>query len=364
MRRLPVLAVFALLCAGLTLPSAAPTALADAGSTGTSSPSTSGSAGTTTPSVSAIISTATRYLGYPYASIGDDPSTGFSCIGFVHFVFAQNGVYVPEDLGPAYASAPHVQQADLRPGDLVFFKDTFWQGISHVALYVGDGKMIAADSLSTGVEWDQLSDAYWQEHYLGATRPLSNPTGTPIDPAATPLPSGPSLAPPAPPSLAIKSGTVVLPLHAASLYSGPGYSYTVIDSAAPGHGLTVVQTHGQWIDVTYDGGSQFGWIHGPDISGRSGSSGATPARAHVAPAATATPAATSVAAVSSRNDAGRSLSVAGSGVSMYSGPASSYYFIDSVAGGATVTVLRTQNGWDQVVLPDGTQGWVSAAALH
>src|SRR2546427_10974098 len=42
-----------------------------------------------------IIATAQRYIGYPYASIGDDPATGFSCIGFAHFVVAQHGIYVP-----------------------------------------------------------------------------------------------------------------------------------------------------------------------------------------------------------------------------------------------------------------------------
>ena len=136
--------------------------------------------------VAQIIATAQRYLGSPYAAIGDDPATGFSCIGFVHFVFAQNGVTVPEDLNKAYAGAPHVDQHDLQPGDLVFFQNTVWQGLSHVALYIGNGQMIAADSYQTGVELDSLSDPYWQAHYLGATRPLADPSGTPAAPTSTP----------------------------------------------------------------------------------------------------------------------------------------------------------------------------------
>src|SRR5579884_2053298 len=83
-----------------------------------------GTASMSAPSAAAIVATAEQYLGYPYAYIGDDPSTGFSCIGFVHFVFAQHGVYVPEDLSKAFASAPQVAQADLQPGDLVFFQNT------------------------------------------------------------------------------------------------------------------------------------------------------------------------------------------------------------------------------------------------
>src|SRR5919199_4039829 len=118
-----------------------------------------------------IVATAQRYVGYPYASIGDAPATGFSCIGFAHFVFAQNGVYVPEDLSKAYAGAPHVDQHDLQPGDLVFFQNTVWQGLSHVALYIRHGQMIAADSYQTGVQVDNLSDPYWQVGHSGAPRP-------------------------------------------------------------------------------------------------------------------------------------------------------------------------------------------------
>ena len=128
----------------------------------------------TAPSATAIVATAEQYLGYPYAYVGDDPSTGFSCIGFVHFVFAQHGVYVPEDLSKAYASAPPVAQADLQPGDLVFFQNTVWTGISHVDLYVGDGKMIGADTFQTGVQWDALGDAYW--HSTTSAPPARSPT--------------------------------------------------------------------------------------------------------------------------------------------------------------------------------------------
>src|SRR5919201_6960201 len=97
---------------------------ASADTTGTGSATSSPAPAT----AAQIVATAQRYVGSPYASIGDEPATGFSCIGFAHFVFAQHGVYVPEDLNKAYAAAPHVEQADLQAGDLVFFQNTVWQG--------------------------------------------------------------------------------------------------------------------------------------------------------------------------------------------------------------------------------------------
>jgi len=180
-----------------------------------------GSAGSATPTVAAILATAERYLGYPYATIGDSPSTGFSCIGFVHFVFAQNGVNVPGTLGAAFASAPKVDQSHLQPGDLVFFQNTGRRGISHVDIYIGDGKMIGADSFQTGVRWDTLSDSYWQQHYLGATRPLAaggaptvsaTPTQAPAASATTAPPTATPVTSDTPsPSATMAATTTVVP---------------------------------------------------------------------------------------------------------------------------------------------------------
>ncbi|HZS90431.1 MAG TPA: NlpC/P60 family protein [Chloroflexota bacterium] len=324
----------------------APRALADGSSGGsTVSPST----------VDQVIATAEQYLNYPYAYIGDDPSTGFSCIGFVHYVYAQHGIYVPEDLGAAYGSAPHVDEAALQPGDLVFFQDTVWDGLSHVDLYVGAGKMIGADSMQTGVTWDSLDDAYWQEHYLGATRPISNPTGTPLEPATITVSAGPSLAPPPGPSLHIKPGTAMTPLQPVAVYSGPGQSYLRIDMVLPSSALTVVQTQGQWVNALYDGGSQAGWI-----DGRALTTSAAGAQSSAAPAAS-TPAPRAVMAAHRR--AGSSLRVGRFGATVYSGPGETYVVLSHLASGRKVSVLRTQQGWDQVSLPDDTVGWVSASSL-
>src|SRR5947209_7286955 len=54
------------------------------------------------PSAAAVIKSAHAQLGAPYAWVGEDPKTGFSCIGLIHYVYDQNGVFVPYNLNDAY----------------------------------------------------------------------------------------------------------------------------------------------------------------------------------------------------------------------------------------------------------------------
>src|SRR5436305_2164712 len=349
---------------------------ASADTTGTGSATGSSAPAT----VAQIVATAQRYVGSPYASMGDEPATGFSCIGFAHFVFAQNGVYVPEDLNKAYAAAPHVDQTDLQAGDLVFFQNTVWQGLSHVALYIGNGQMIAADSYQTGVEVDNLSDPYWQAHYLGATRPLADPSGTPGVPSSTPAsgPSGPTLAPPSGPRLNVPAGTMLTPTHTATIYSGPGARYTAIDTVTPAISVTVVQTQGQWVNVSYNADSQYGWLRGSDLSlptppssaagngtGQSATSrggGTTtgsaappgsPAVRHAPRARTGGPGRPHHGRTHAAGHDGRPAVVRG-------GPNRHARILRRVHAGDHLRLLTTSGDRDDVVLRDDARGWVTA----
>jgi hypothetical protein len=327
-----------------------------------------------------IVATAQRYVGSPYASIGDEPASGFSCIGFAHFVFAQNGVYVPEDLNKAYAAAPHVDQTNLQAGDLVFFQNTVWQGLSHVALYIGNGQMIAADSYQTGVEVDNLSDPYWLAHYLGATRPLADPSGTPGVPSSAPAPgppSGPSTVPPSGPRLNVKAGTTLTPVHIATVYSGPGARYTAIDTVTPAISVTVVQTQGQWVNVSYNAEGQYGWLRGSDLNvpappssaagngtgqGAASRGGGTTAGSAAPPGHRLSGArhAHRPAALRRHTAAGRTLLVTADVLLVRGGPDRHARILRRVHAGDRLRLLTTSGDWDEVVLRDDARGWVSA----
>jgi len=68
-----------------------------------------------------------------------------------------------------HASGTSVSKANLETGDLVFF-NTAGNRVSHVGIYIGDGKFAHA-STSKGVRVDKLNDPYyWGERYVGAKR--------------------------------------------------------------------------------------------------------------------------------------------------------------------------------------------------
>jgi cell wall-associated NlpC family hydrolase len=108
---------------------------------------------------------ALRFLGVPY-SFGGTSTAGFDCSGFVQHVFALLGISLPRtadaqyDVGRRAVGGPH-------PGDLVFF-DTYG-GVSHVGIYLGQGKFVHASS-SHGVMVSRLSESYWAARYVGAKR--------------------------------------------------------------------------------------------------------------------------------------------------------------------------------------------------
>lgn len=115
-----------------------------------------------------IVATAKKYIGTPYVW-GGTSSTGFDCSGFTQFVMKAAGVTIPRTTTEQYKIGSYVEKNALQPGDLVFLQNTYRAGISHVGIYIGDGKMIHASS-SKGVTTSSLSSSYYVQHYYGARR--------------------------------------------------------------------------------------------------------------------------------------------------------------------------------------------------
>lgn len=208
-----------------------------------------------------IIGLAYALIGSPYAYIGDDPHTGFSCIGFAHYIYGRFGINVPYDLKLAYAASPHVNAHKLQPGDLVFFSNTVWKGLSHVAIYAGNDYIIGADNFKTGVEMTRLSDPYWRHHYSGATRPLG--TKNIALPVLSHLPQ-----PHAQLWKTVRIGSLITNKMASDIYSGPGYVYQRIDHLSAQVKLRVIHTQQSWVNVSYGGAGtdNYGWISSVDIN--------------------------------------------------------------------------------------------------
>ncbi len=100
-------------------------------------------------------------VGDPYVWAAAGPGQ-FDCSGLVVWAFAQVGIALPHYTGSLWNSGVHVGRNDLEPGDLVFF----FQDISHVGIYIGNGMMIDAPDFGETV---RVEPVYWGA-YVGAVR--------------------------------------------------------------------------------------------------------------------------------------------------------------------------------------------------
>jgi len=116
----------------------------------------------------ALVGTALSLRGAPYRNGGSDPS-GFDCSGFVAYVFAQQGLYMPRTVSEQYAQGQPVGADAVAPGDLVFFS-TVAPGASHVGIAISQDQFVHAPSSSGVVRVESLSASYWSSRFVGTRR--------------------------------------------------------------------------------------------------------------------------------------------------------------------------------------------------
>jgi cell wall-associated NlpC family hydrolase len=118
-----------------------------------------------------IADQAKRYKGVRYRFGGDSKSKGFDCSGLVRRVYNDLSLKkLPRTSSQLFTMGDPVGLNELRAGDLVFFKNTYKRGISHVGVYAGNNKFIHAQNRRRGVTATSLADPYYQLHYAGARR--------------------------------------------------------------------------------------------------------------------------------------------------------------------------------------------------
>jgi cell wall-associated NlpC family hydrolase len=123
--------------------------------------------------VGGVVQTALEAMGMPYRW-GDEGATGFDCSGLIRYAFGRHGVTLPRRSVDQAREGLEVGRdlAALRPGDVLTFA-TGGRQVSHVGLYIGNGKFI--HSASQGVQIsvlsaEDVSGRWWFQRWIGARR--------------------------------------------------------------------------------------------------------------------------------------------------------------------------------------------------
>ena len=98
-----------------------------------------------------LVNYALQFVGGPYRAGGNDPRTGVDCSGFVRYVMQHGAGISMNRSSVSQATQGHaVSSSQMQPGDLLFYSTG--GGINHVAMYIGDGKIVHASTYATGIK--------------------------------------------------------------------------------------------------------------------------------------------------------------------------------------------------------------------
>lgn len=111
--------------------------------------------------VNKLIELAKSFNGVPYVWGGTTPS-GFDCSGYIYYVYKNAGMDIKRYSAEGYFDRSYYVTTP-QVGDLVFFKDTYKKGISHIGIYIGNNEFISATS--SGVRIVNLDNSYWSKHF-------------------------------------------------------------------------------------------------------------------------------------------------------------------------------------------------------
>lgn len=121
-----------------------------------------------------VVATADELVGTRYRFGGSSPKSGFDCSGFVQWVYSRQGIDLPRTTRGLTTAGTRIpaRRAELLPGDLLLFAGSGTR-ITHVAIYVGDGRIIHASSGQHAVRYDDLDSprGHWfRSHVISARR--------------------------------------------------------------------------------------------------------------------------------------------------------------------------------------------------
>lgn len=108
---------------------------------------------------------ALEVVGTPYRWGGQSPETGFDCSGLVRWAYGRVGVDLPHSSYALYDESRRVRESRMEPGDLLFF-----EGLGHVGLYLGNGRMVHSPQTGRSVEVVRLASTSYGARLIGVRR--------------------------------------------------------------------------------------------------------------------------------------------------------------------------------------------------
>ena len=131
-----------------------------------SSPSSNSSSSTKSSKATSL---AESKVGNRYVWGATGPNT-FDCSGLVYWSYKQQGITLPRTSKEQSKYGKAVSFSNLQKGDLVFFSTNGTGQVSHVGIYVGNGKMVHAANSKKGVRYDDITSGYYKKTFKNARR--------------------------------------------------------------------------------------------------------------------------------------------------------------------------------------------------
>ncbi len=137
-----------------------------AAGTFTSGSATSGGGYSVSSRAQAAVKYALAQVGEPY-SFSARPPNSWDCSKLTAAAWAQSGVGLTALSYTQWDQTKRVPVSEIQPGDLVFY---FGTDVHHVAIYIGNGKMVSASNPSDGVEIINFLGPWYGERFSGVGR--------------------------------------------------------------------------------------------------------------------------------------------------------------------------------------------------
>lgn len=105
-----------------------------------------------------LVNYALKFVGNRYVWGGNSLTKGVDCSGFTKQIYKKFGITLPRTSRSQPSAGRKIKASKAQPGDLFFYGDS--DGINHVAIYMGNGKVVHASNRRDGIK---ISNAYYRK---------------------------------------------------------------------------------------------------------------------------------------------------------------------------------------------------------